>query len=248
MVYNGERKEKARTLDIVEAIQQRRSVRAFKPATVPQEILREIMELALRAPSWANTQPWEFAIVGGKKLEEIRQAYIEKAEEPANRDIASPLDYPEPYDARRRTLGRKILEMKGIGRNDTEKKRWWQLQGLLLFEAPTVIYIYIDRSWHLQDDRLNVWPLFDCGLVAANIMLLATGYGLGTIPQAQAVNHPDTLRMILGIPDDKLIVLGIAIGYPDWDDPINQFRSEREPGDKVTRWYGFDYKGEGHGR
>ena len=110
----------------------------------------------------------------------------------------------------------------------------------MLFEAPSVIYIYIDRSFHLQGDRLNVWPIFDCGLVADNIMLLATKYGLGTIPQVQAVNYADALRKILGIPDDKLIVLGIAIGYPDWDDPVNQFRSEREPLEKVTKWYGFD--------
>ena len=61
-------------MDIAEAINHRKSIRAFKPDAVPQEILKDIMELALRAPSWANTQPWEFAIVGGRKLEEIRQA------------------------------------------------------------------------------------------------------------------------------------------------------------------------------
>jgi len=60
-------------------------------------------------------------------------------------------------------------------------------------------------------------------------MLLATKYGLGTVAQAQAVTYPEVLRKVLGIPDSKLIVLGIAIGYPDWDDPINQFQSEREP-------------------
>jgi len=71
-------------------------------------------------------------------------------------------------------------------------------------------------------------------------MLLASRYGLGTIPQIQAVDYPDILRKVLGIPDSKLIVLGIAVGYPDRDDPINQFRSEREPLDKIARWYGFD--------
>ena len=71
-------------------------------------------------------------------------------------------------------------------------------------------------------------------------MLLAGQYGLGTIPQIQAVDYPDILRKVLGIPDSKLIVLGIAIGYPDWEDPVNQFRSEREPLDNITTWYGFD--------
>jgi len=71
-------------------------------------------------------------------------------------------------------------------------------------------------------------------------MLLATKYGLGTLPQMQAVSYPDVLRNRLGIPDSKLIVLGIAIGYPDWDNPVNQLRSEREALDDVAKWYGFD--------
>lgn len=227
-------------MDIVETIHQRRSIRAFKPDAVPREILKEIMELALHAPSWANTQPWEFAIVGGEKLEEITQAFIERVDEQPNPDLPRPREFPEPYDARRRALGMKVFEVKEIKREDREKRRWWQLQGLKLFEAPIVIYIYIDRSFYFQSDRLNVWPILDCGLVAESIMLLATKYGLGTIPQIQAVDHPGVLRNMLGIPDSKLIVLGIAIGYPNWDDPINQFRSERETLDKVAKWYGFD--------
>jgi nitroreductase len=227
-------------MDIVEAIQQRKSIRAFKSDPVPKEILKEIMELALRAPSWGNTQPWEFAIVGGKKLEEIRQAFVEKAGEEHNPEIPHPRKFPEPYDTRRRVLGRKVLELKGIRREDKEKRKWWLLQGLRLFEAPCVIYIYIDRSFYQQSDGLNIWPVFDCALVAENIMLLATNYGLGTIAQIQTVVYPDVLREALGIPDSKLIVLGISVGYPDWDDPVNQLRSEREPLDDVSTWYGFD--------
>jgi len=226
-------------MEIVEAIQHRKSIRAFKSAPVPREILKEIIEPALRAPSWGNTQPWEFAIVTGKKLEEIRQAFVEQAEEEHNPDIPRPREIPEPYDTRRRVLGRKVLELKGISREDKEKRRWWLLQGLRLFEAPCVIYIYIDRSFYIQSDGLNIWPIFDCGLVAENIMLLATRHGLGTIAQIQAVVYPGVLRKMLEIPDFKLIVLGIAVGYPDWDDPVNQLRSEREPLDNVSIWYGF---------
>jgi len=71
-------------------------------------------------------------------------------------------------------------------------------------------------------------------------MLLATEYGLGTIPQMQAVSYPDLVRKVLGLPESKLVILGIAIGYPDWDNPINQLHSEREALDGVARWYGFD--------
>ena len=229
-------------MDTIEAINQRRSIRAFEPDPVPKEILKEIMELALRAPSWGDTQPWEFAIVTGKKLEEIRQAFAEKAAaaEVDNPDIPRPRGFPEPYDTRYHALGRKVLELKGISREDKEKRTRWILQGLRLFEAPCAIYICIDRSLYQQGDTVNIWPLFDCGLVAENIMLLATSYGLGTVAQIQAVLYPDVLRNALEIPDSKLIVLGIAVGYPDWDDPVNQLRSERELLDNVSTWYGFD--------
>lgn len=227
-------------MDIVEAVNQRKSIRAFKPDPVPQGILKEMLDIALRAPSWGNTQPWEFAIVCGSKLEEIRNGFIQRAGEEPMPDIARPQGFPEPYGSRRRALGAKFYEIKGITREDRERRGWWQLQGLKHFGAPCVIYIYVDRSFYYQANGLNVWPMFDCGLVAENIMLVATKYGLGTIPQAQAVIYPDVLRKVLGIPDSKLILLGISIGYPDWDDPINRFRSERELLDKVARWYGFD--------
>ena len=227
-------------MDICEAVNQRKSIRAFKPDPVPQEVLSEIIELALRAPSWANTQPWEFAVVSGRKLEELRRGFVEKAQEEPKSDIARPQQFPDPYDTRRRAVRAKLSELKGIRTEDREGRGWWRLHGLNHFGAPSVIYIYIDRSFYFQDRGLNVWPIFDCGLVAENIMLLATKYGLGTIPQAQAVIFPDVIRKVLGMPDSKIIVLGIAIGYPNWDDPANQFRSEREPLNNVARWYGFD--------
>ena len=71
-------------------------------------------------------------------------------------------------------------------------------------------------------------------------MLLAPKYGLGTVPEIQAVAYPDILREVLGIEDTKVFVLGIAIGYPEWDDPVNKLQSERDPLDKVANWYGFD--------
>ena len=229
-------------MDIVEAVNKRKSIRGFRPDPVPRAVLREIVELAQRAPSWGNTQPWQFAIATGKKLEEIRQASVEKAATGAadNPDIPRPREFPQPYDARYRVVGRRVLELKGISREDKERRKAWVLQGLRLFEAPCAIYIYTDRSFYQQGDALNIWPVFDCGLVAQNIMLLATKYGLGTIPQIQAVVYPDALRKVLGIPDSKVIVLGIAVGYPDWDDPVNQLRSEREPLDNVCTWHGFD--------
>jgi len=227
-------------MDIVEAINSRKSIRAFRADPVPQAILAEIMELALRAPSWANTQPWEFAIVSGSKLEEISQGFLEKLDEEPTPDLSYPREFPEPYESRFRALARKEFEIKGIRREDRERRGWWLLEGLRHYGAPCVIYILIDRSFYFQGKGVNVWPIFDCGLVAENIMLLAASRGLGTVPQAQAVMYPELIRRVLGMPDSKLLVLGIAIGYPDWDEPITQMRSDREPLGKVAKWYGFD--------
>jgi nitroreductase len=226
-------------MDTATAIKKRKSTRAFKPDPVPQKVLREIMELALRAPSWANTQPWEFAIASGSKLEEIKQSFIENIDKAPALDIVRPWVFPEPYISRTGKLMATEQKIKGIKREDREARGWWRLQGLKNYGATCVIYICIDRAFYFQEE-INAWLLFDCGLVAENIMLLATDHGLGTVAQAQAVHYPDVLRKALGIPDSKLFVLGIAVGYPDEEDPINQFRSEREPLDSMAKWYGFD--------
>jgi nitroreductase len=84
-------------MDVVEAIRERRSVRAFKSDPVSPAILRQIIEQALRAPSWANTQPWEFAIVTGKQLEEIQKGFLESGDQEPDSDIARPYEFPEPY-------------------------------------------------------------------------------------------------------------------------------------------------------
>jgi nitroreductase len=81
--------------------------------------------------------------------------------------------------------------------------------------------------------------VYDCGVISQTIMLLATNYGLGTVVQASAVRHPDIIRKVIGIPKSKVILIGIAIGYPDWTARITAFRSDKEPLDTLVKWYGF---------
>ncbi len=221
-------------MDVIEAIKQRKSIRAFKPDPVPLDILKKILEQALRAPSWANTQPWEFAIVTGPKLAEIQKAFVENREAEAHSDVTRPYEFPEPYSSRRRSAAVRT----DPAARAAEAAR--QLRNVKHYGAPAVIYLLVGRSFYYQTKGINVWPLYDCGSVVQNIMLLATNYGLGTIAQARAVVYPDIIRKVLGIPESKLIALGIAIGYPDWTDSINQGWTVREPLDKVVTWYGFD--------
>ena len=222
-------------MDIVESINKRQSIRAFKPDPVPQATLKEIMELALRAPSWGNTQPWDFIIATGSKLEEIKQGFADKAGQEPTADIARPQEFPEPYASRRRSLATRPPENTAANRENAARR----MANPRLYGAPCVIYICTGRSFYFQPKGINAWPVYDCGLISENIMLLAPNYGLGTIALAQAVTHPEILRKVLEIPDSLLVVLGIAIGYPDWDDPVNQRKSARESLSQVVKWYGF---------
>ena len=168
-------------MDIVEAIKTRKSIRAFKPDPVPQDILKEIMRLAQNAPSWANTQPWEFAIVTGSKLEEIKKGFLENAEQTPTMDVPNPMQFPELYLNRMRELGNKEYTLLGIKREDKQGRGSWRLGNLRNYGAPCVIYILIDRSFYYMEKGINSWSAFDCGAIEQNIMLLATSYGLGTI-------------------------------------------------------------------
>ncbi|MEE9202526.1 MAG: nitroreductase, partial [Dehalococcoidia bacterium] len=137
------------------------------------------------------------------------------------------------YVSRRRNLGYRIVfDTLKIDREDRERRRWWRLQNQGMFGAPSAIFIYIDRS-------LNEWSIFDAGMIAQTLMLAAQHYGLGTIPQAAPVMYPQAVRKVTGIPDSKLLVVALTIGYPDWADTVNGFEREREPVDGFTRWCGF---------
>ena len=220
-------------MEVSEAIKQRHSIRAFKPDPVPREVLEQILEQAIRAPSWANTQPWEFAVAAGKPLEEIRQGFLDKGQTGAAQDVPRPPEFPPRYAARIKELDK--LNRLGT-REDWESRR---VQNFKHFGAPAVIYLLTAREFYYQSKGLNVWALYDCGSVVQNIMLLAVSFGLGTIAQAQAVVYPDVIRKALNIPDSRIIVLGIAIGYPDMENPVNQFRTEREPLDSIAEFHGF---------
>lgn len=226
-------------MDISEAIMARKSIRAFKPEPVPEAVLNEIIEKALRSPSWANIQPWEMVVTRGPKLDEIRRRYNERKGENITPDFLQFIKFPEPYNSRSQAAVAKSHESAGIKREDKAKREWWEEQQLNNFRAPCEIYICIDRAIYRPDGKLNVWPIFDCGAITGLIALLAASYDLGTVIQARAVVYPDIIREVLGIPDNKLFLVGVAIGYPDLTDPVNQYTTDREPVDNLVRWYGF---------
>ena len=228
-------------MDVVQAIKERKSIRVFKPDQVPLDLLKKILEHAMRAPSWANTQPWEFAVVTGQKLKAIQDAFVKRgaaAMKNSQSEVARPYDFPEPYSSRIK----KMQTQERRGRTSEMKPQ--ELEERLLknfrnYGATTCIYLLIDKGYLQQEKGINVWGMYDSGSIVQNIMLLAVNYGLGTIAQAMAVVYPDIIHKELGIPEDKLIALGIAVGYPDWDNEINKGFRDREPLDTIAKFYGF---------
>lgn len=222
-------------VEVIDAIWRRASIRSFKPDPVPKETLHQILEIALRAPSWTNVQPWEFAIVGGEPLVRLKKALAERAAyqaPPPKPDIPWPV-FTDPYDHRRKELGYGIYGVKNIPRDDQQKKLEWYLKGVQFFDAPAAIILYVDRC-------LNEWSILDVGHFSMCILLTAQEFRLGACSQAAPTRFPEVIRKVLGIPESKLILSSIAIGYPNWDDPINNLRSTRDPVEKFAHCYGWD--------
>lgn len=220
-------------MNVAGAIGERRSIRAFLKKPVPQIILEEIFQSALRAPSWGNTQPWKFTVVGGKILQAMVEDLVERVSSgsPPQTDIEIPKDWPEALARRYKENGKRLFAVLGIGREEKEKRTAHSMNMFRFFGAPQVAYIHLDRS-------LGTYSIFDAGLLAQNIALLAVERGLGTCFLAVSVLFSDVVRRHTGIPESDRIVIGMAIGHPDWDAPVNHFRSHREPLAAVVRWIG----------
>jgi len=121
----------------------------------------------------------------------------------------------------------------GIARDDREARQDWMLGMFRFFDAPNAVIVYVDTS-------LSQWSLLDVGLALENMMLAAWDFGVGTCAEAAAAQYPDVLRSLLGIPESKRIVLGVAMGYSDTSSPTMKVRSEREPLKALVSWHGFD--------
>ena len=221
-------------MEVSQAIRERHSIRNFRPDPVPLNVIRDIMEQALHAPSWANTQPWEFAVAAGAALKEIQDGFMARGPGDPRSEIPRPFEFPEPFMGRIRALQPK--DRKEMTAEDMKERT---LINFTHYGAPCCIYLLVARNFYYQSGGINSWSLYDSGSCVQNIMLLATAAGLGTIAQAQAVVYPDIIRRVLKIPEDKAIALGVSIGYEDTSVPAREVRTTREPLDKVATFHGF---------
>ncbi len=218
-------------MDLLEGITTRRSFRAFNPTPVPEEILRRILEVASRSPSYTNTQPWEVVVVSGKKREELSKILsgLAQANTPTNPDIPFPTTWPAEIARRSREHGERRFKALGVEREDEQKRRELRLLNFQFYGAPCALFL-------LMDNTLGSWSIFDMGLFAQSLLLAAHSFGVGSCLQAMLAAYPDAVREFLGIPKTRKIVLGISMGYPDLEAPLNSYRSERVGQDAFVKW------------
>ncbi len=223
-------------MELKDAIRNRKSIRAYKPDPIPKEVLTDIFERALRAPSAMNVQPWEITVVSGQALDEIRKGNLEMLR--GGKAPASDFGHSKPYEGiyreRQKTLGISLYKLLGIERDDQQKRMEWTMKGFRSFDAPASIILSADDS---LDTR---FAASDIGGLIQTICLLALDHGLGTCINGQGIMFPEVVRKVTGLPESKKMYISIAIGYPDWDHPANKLETERETMENVVTWIGFD--------
>ncbi len=218
-------------MDAIECIRNRKSIRKFKPDPVPREVLTEVLETARWSPSYKDSQPWEVIVLSGAKKEELSRILLEKLEnrDDPTPDLPAPRSWPAAEQARIDQLIRSRQEATGIDLSAPENVVKSKKANFRFYDAPHAIYLF-------QDATLSDWSLFDLGLFAQSLMLAAHAKGLGTVPQAYATDYAKEVKRFLAIPETKRLVLGISVGYPDLNSPINALRTGRMEVDELVTW------------
>ena len=232
LARDGQSSLRDEVASVDEAIVSRRSVRAFLPDPVDESTIREILEIASRAPSGTNMQPWRVYVASGESKESVSRAILDSGlrAEKARAEYKYYTDkFFEPYYARRRAVGFALYGHLGIGKRDVDQMREQHDRNFVFFDAPVGMIFTIDR-------RLNQGSWIDYGMFLQNIMIAARVRGLHTCPQAAFASYHQQIRPVLGIADEEIVVCGMALGYEDASKPENDLRTERAP---LEEWATF---------
>ena len=214
-------------MDIIKAIEERRSTRAFLEKAVDRDILERLLRLAIQAPSAINLQPWEFTVVSGEERKRLSRVLLKRMRE---RNIScgpgakSPL--PDYFVERQRGLLNAMLpHLPG----QTSFQDFINEGSCNFYGAPTAIIITID-------DVFSSARLTDIGIVVGYLVLAAHDLGLSTCPIGLITAFDDDIKEELSLPEEKRVIIGVAVGYRDPQVPINLTRSERVPLSDVVKW------------
>jgi nitroreductase len=224
-------------MDYNDIVHERRSIRGYQQKPVPRELIEEIIDLAKRAPSSMNTQPWHFHVITGEPLERIRKGNTEKmmSGSAVDREIKMNHGYEGPHRERQIEIAVQLFEAMGIARDDKPKRLDWVMRGFRQFDAPVSIVITVDKA--LADDTI---AHFDCGAATYGLVLAAWSKGLGSVINGQGIMQSSVVRENANIPEDEVIMTCVAMGYPSDEFVANDVKSRRVANDQVASFVGFD--------
>jgi len=220
-------------MNLEEAIVGRYSCRAYLDRAVPRGVIEKILDTARWSPSGANLQPWQVAVVQGETKERLSRALIEtfeQGEKPAPDYPYYPKEWPEPYRSRRFQCGMALYQALEIERDDKARRLEAWKENYRFFGAPVALFFFVDRVM-----EQGAW--LDMGMFVQSVMLAARDQGLESCPQASVADYPEVVRQVLGMDDDKLLLCGLSLGYPDPEHPVNNYRTDREPVESFTKWF-----------
>jgi nitroreductase len=227
------------TASVDAAITSRMSTRAFLPRPVERATLEHLLEVASRAPSGTNTQPWKVYVLQGAS----RDGLVDKvcsAHDALRADPSLAATYREEYDYyperwespyidRRRENGWGLYGLLGITKGDKDRMHAQHQRNFRFFDAPVGLMFTMDRV-------LGRGSMVDYGMFMQNIMVAARGHGLHTCPQAAWNGFSSIILPHVGAGDSEMLVCGMSLGYADMDDKVNAFHTPREPVASFTHW------------
>jgi len=227
-----ETRDVAAVVDTV--IRSRKTVRAFRPDPVPRAQLVEIIEVARKAPSNFNTQPWRVHVLAGEAKRALSEA-ISRAHSANTHPPFSPFPQPPTPDCATRLddFGRRYYAALGIDRADMASRARQTGRNFLFFDAPIGFIFTIDSA-------LTKHSWLDCGLFLQSMMLAAHARGLATCPQVSFVRYQSIIAEQLTLAPGETVTCGMSLGYADKNAAVNQLDMPREPLEVFTRWLGFD--------
>ena len=219
------------------AISARRSVRAFLDTPVDLLMVKEILEVASRAPSGTNTQPWRVYVLTGdaktRLSDEIVDAFLnpEKAAQHHEEYDYYPKEWIEPFIGRRRKVGFDLYGLLGLAKDDKAGMQQQHARNFRFFDAPVGLIFTIDRV-------MGRGSMLDYGMFMENIMISAVGHGLATCPQAAFNQFHKIIARHLALPENEAVVCGMALGYEDKRAIVNTLKTTRVPVDEFVRFIG----------
>ncbi|MFM0265112.1 nitroreductase [Paraburkholderia sediminicola] len=223
---------KRNQLSAYDAIVGRRSIRRFLSTPIPDETINTILEIASRAPSNMNIQPWLVRVVTGDSGARLSAAIRRAAEagETGSEFRYSPEVMTEPYLSRKRKVGFSLYALYDIQRHDVEARKEAMLRNFDFFGAPVGLFFTMER-------RMGFGSWLDCGMLMQNVMIIARSFGLDTCPQQAWCDYAGVVRRELVIPDDHIVLSGMSLGYADPTAPENTLVSERENPANFATWH-----------